>query len=683
MTRSRDTAGSVPDSAGRSPAAGVLAAASVLILGLIWTESPVAVAIVLLEGTVAFGVLGGAALAGGWVVRRLGLGDEPWSVRLVLGAGLGIGLLATIVLVLGCAGWLTKSTAMALVAAVTLAGLLRLGLDYRSRRNRQGMDTESDAGGHDSMHWLWLLVVPSLAIALLAACLPPGVLWAEEGFGYDVLEYHLAAPKAWHDAGRITFLANNVYSNFPMNAEMISLLMMTLRGDAIEACYMAQLANVAQACLFVAAAWLAGRRFSKPAGVIAGVVAATAPWLAYLSGIAYVEPGMLAMGMCSLAALLWMRADGNRGLAWVIVAGLLAGFACGYKYTVVALIAMPLVVMIVAAPLPLSKRISNVIVFGLATVAAFSPWLIRNTANTGNPVFPLAWSVFGARENLWNAELETRWQRAHGSAATEQTQTPAAIRALQRTIGDERMGYLVFVLAVAGAVLVRDRVTAGLLAVLVLQLCVWLSATHLFARFAVVLLLPLLALAGRTAVFAVRRPWPVVLCVLLVVGAGINLYPLWGLYYHHTRLGPKNEPIRAYGQTGWFAEGQWPGTEHFAAVNRLDAGSRVMLVGEARTFYLRRPCEYAVVFNHHPLAQAARRNPDASALIEWLRKNGTTHVLAHWGEIGRLQSTYGLDPEIAPALFERLGTAGMKPSMEFRYQEGRPPYATMFEVPRP
>jgi hypothetical protein len=169
--------------------------------------------------------------------------------------------------------------------------------------------------------------------------------------------------------------------------------------------------------------------------------------------------------------------------------------------------------------------------------------------------------------------------------------------------------------------------------------------------------------------------------VLIVLGAGWNLYRLSVPYYHHTRVGPDAQPIRAYGQTRWFVEGSWPGTEHVGAINKLAPDTRVMLVGEARTFYLRRPCEYAVAFNHHPLAMAARRNPDAAAVIDWLRRSGVTHLLAHWGEIRRLGSTYGLDPEIAPALLARLTAAGLKPSAEFRYPEGSTPYATLFEVP--
>ena len=83
-----------------------------------------------------------------------------------------------------------------------------------------------------------------IALAILATCLPPGILWAEEGSGYDVLEYHLAVPRAFHERGSITFLPHNVYSNFPLASEMLLLLMMTLHGDAIESAFLAKMVNV-------------------------------------------------------------------------------------------------------------------------------------------------------------------------------------------------------------------------------------------------------------------------------------------------------------------------------------------------------------------------------------------------------------------------------------------------------
>lgn len=684
--------------------------ALVLPFVLVGVESVVAVAVVLIEGMKATAALGGAALAGGWLMGPLGLGERPWHERVILGAGLGIGLLALAVLGLGCLGLLSRTNAVLLVVVVGAVGLFRLARDVRDlsaasvRARDEAVRTGNRPPG-DRMLWLWLTVVPFLALTLLAVCLPPGVLWREEGNGYDILEYHLAVPKMFHDLGRITFLPNNVYSSFPLNYEMLALLMMTLRGDPILAAFAAQFLNVVLATLWVAAAWLAGRAFSPRAGMLAGILAAVTPWIMYLAGIAYVEIGMLALGMCALAAVLRalagvrMPAGGpggqNAGVAeqtaqpqakvgpwrWCLLAGILLGLSCGFKYTAVALVAVPMAAMLAFEVVPWPKRLGHLALLMLASVATFSPWLIRNLVNTRNPVFPLAYAVFGSRAEAWDSELEKRWQRAHGSAGAERSSVPVVIRVLQRTVADERIGPPLILLGVWAAFTRRDRWTAALGVMLALQFGLWLGATHLFARFAVVLLLPLIPLAARL----LERPGSAlsraVLVTVLLLGTFWNLLVIGDLFYLHTRVGKDREPIQAYDKLDWFVKGQWPSMQEVGAINSLDGNAKVMLIGEARTFYLRRKCDYAVVFNHHPLAQAAREIPDDEELLEWLRAQGCTHVLAHWAELGRLDGTYGLDSGLDDALIQRLMAAGMKQVQSFRLEDNDSPYATLFEVP--
>jgi len=674
----------------------------VLITGaIVVIESRVALAVVLLEGSVAFAVMASAALAGGWLVRWLGLGAEPLRDRIIIGAGLGIGLLSVVVFVLGVWGLLSKPVAFGLFGILAAAGLLRLILDVRQTKNRiedeipapdqsKGSNPDNDEGKHEHactdadwprvpiqwFHWLWLMVCPFLAIALLAASLPPGILWAEEANAYDVLEYHLAVPKHFHEQGQITFLPYNVYSNFPLASEMLSLLMMTLRGDAIEASFMATTVNVILACLFVAAAWLVGRTYSPIAGVLAGILGAVIPWITYLAGIAYVEVGMLAMAMCSLAAIMRAeRSGGDRCLRWIIVAGLLAGFACGYKYTAVVLIAMPLILLLLFIRIDLSKRTMSVFLFAAAGLVAFSPWMIRNVANTGNPVFPLAYSVFGAKEGVWDDTLEARWQHAHSSVSLNPTEGSLPGLALRRTIGDMRMGWMLFALAVFGGLVRRDRWTAGLLAIFCCQLIIWISVTHLFARFAVVMVLPMLLLAVRLFEKPHSSAIIRVIVGVMVAGAGWNLYQLGRLYYHHihSRTG---ERIEAYGLTDLFVEG----VPHNAAINTLGSDAKVMLVGEARTFYLKTPCLYAVVFNRHPLAEARQRLHDDKAILQWLGQQGVTHIYVDWLEMNRLRSTYGFDKEVEPELFARLKEAGLKESVNFKISDNGSVYSTLYEL---
>lgn len=707
---------------------------------LVSLESIPALAIVVLEGSAALAVLMSAGLAGGWMVRWLGFKQAPWAERLILGAGLGIGLLPIMVLGLSLLGLFTRTAAFLLVGGLALAGLTRLFLDVydmgliKPSRNPAGAtlpktyQTAASPEAPASMNWLWLLVCPFIAIMLLAASLPPGVLWREEGFGYDVLEYHLAVPKIFYEQGRIAFLPDNVYSNFPLSSEMLSLLMMRLRGDPIEASFMAVTVNAGLAVLLMAAAWLAGRRFSPRAGVVAGVLAGTTPWVAYLAGIAYVEVGMLALGMCALAATLNSEKVSGRfsekeaagaprkTIPTPFLAGLLAGLACGYKYTAVPLIAFPVSFALLAGGTSWPQRVRNLLLYGCAALIAFSPWMVRNTVNTGNPFYPLAYSVFGDRSGAWDDELHAAWRKVHGSAAAEHSAEPLLVRAWNLTGGDFRLGAAGFVLAAIGAVRRRDRWTAALLAMLAVQVVIWLTATHLFARFAVVMLLPALVLAGRAltdehakgdgqpaagssetpdkpnGITKTRkhgkRGLEAAGLVLVVAGSGYNLYRLAGLYYDHTRFG--GTAIQAYGRTDWFLSGQWPGTRHWGFLNGLGTergpgpSPRVMLVGEARTFYIRVPCEYATVFNRQPLAEALDRAPDPAAVLDWLRARGVTHLLVHWGEMARLADTYGFPPSLMnPGVYQMLVGAGLEEITRFSHgPEGSPPFATLFEVPR-
>ncbi len=646
-----------------------------LTAAMIAAESVGALAVVIMDGGLALVVLAAAAAAGVWLLHALGLGDEAPAARWIAGAGLGIGALCLGTLFLGLLGLLSRPVVGAGLALVALAGTARLVIDFGPDSRRPTAGGPMPRGG-----WLWLTAVPFAAVTLLAGTLPPGVLWAEEGGGYDVLEYHLAVPGFFFEQGRIGFLPDNVYSNFPLNSEMLSLLMMVLRGGKIEAALMATLVNAWLAVLLVAATWQAARRLSPENGLLAGILAAGTPWIAYLAGIAYVEVGMLATGMCALAAAIEAARGGPRAWRWALVAGLLVGLACGFKYTAVVLVALPLAAALGWWIPDNARRMRALLLFAAGAILTFSPWLIRNTVNTGNPVFPLAWKWFGSRPGIWDGELQERWVRAHEPPTLRQGWSPAVRTALRHSIGDPRLGPMLLLLAAAGAIRRRDRWTGGLLVMLAIQASAWALATHLFARFAVVLLIPLLPLAGRT-VEGLRQRLPARLAYgAALAGLSLNLVTLGGLYYHHTRLGPEAVRLEAFDRCDLFVDGRWPGMEYLQVVNALDASARVMLVGEARTFYVRVPCVYATVFNHHPLGRIAARAEDAHEVLTAMRREGITHLLVHWGEIVRLRNSYGFDPRVNEDLIERLEEAGLRRTGEFRIAEDRPVYATLYEV---
>jgi hypothetical protein len=243
-------------------------------------------------------------------------------------------------------------------------------------------------------------------------------------------------------------------------------------------------------------------------------------------------------------------------------------------------------------------------------------------------------------------------------------------------------------LAGVGAIVRRDRWTVALLVMLAAQFGIWLYATHLFARFAVVLLLPLVLLTARLVEPSRSRAVYSLIVLSLIVGGGANLYDIRALYYYHTRATVGGESINVYGHTNLFVKGKWPGFESLQTVNELEGKPRVLMVGEARTFYVKPPHEYAVVFNHHPLAEAVRRctgtapaEPDADAVLAWMRRRGITHVLVNWMELIRLQKTYGMDAGLDESLFNRLEAGGLAKMGDWSLEDGEPRYTTLYEVP--
>ena len=254
------------------------------------------------------------ALLAAWLLASLGLGafllrvfrlaEQDRSrvlLPVVTSIALGLGVLSLAALGLGLCGLLNRITALGLIGLGILLAVIA-ALSYRSRHRPGEVDAAVRAwlAAPAGWAWLWLAVMPLLAIAIVGAMVPPGALWTpDEPHGYDVVEYHLQVPREWYEAGRILPLRHNVFSYFPFGVEMHYLLAMHLSGGPWHGMYLAQMMHGAHVVLAVLAVYAFARTpsRSRASAVFAGVMAASVPWLTLLAPIAYNEGSLLLYGM--------------------------------------------------------------------------------------------------------------------------------------------------------------------------------------------------------------------------------------------------------------------------------------------------------------------------------------------------------------------------------------------------
>lgn len=443
--------------------------------------------VLLLEGLVQFVYFAGCFIIGRPAIKRLTPAVRDTVFGAITAAALGFGLIGFITLALGLAGWLTSTTAWAMLLILT--ALTALDLRDLTKRNFDVGQTlrKPSTGG-----WLWVVAAFLLTIPAIGAALPPGFLWRpEDPHPYDVLLYHLQVPREWFEAGRITGLHHNVYSYFPFNLEMHYLLANFLRGGSREAMYQCQYFSLSLTILAGLGLWgWVRQRFSPTAATVAALAVWVLPWSLMLACVAYNESAMLLFGMLA-AGWFFAAMRSDKPARDAILAGIFCGLAAGTKLTGVPmlLLGLPAAGMIAGGLGNLKKTATIAVLVIAAGSAALSPWLIRNTAWTGNPVFPLEMPLLG-KGHFTDVQVE-RWERAHQPAATHKAWPVRWDRSVRQIALNWRYAYIFFPLAAAAAVIAWRRSDARAAVLLILlMLAFWLVTTHLMGRFFVLAIVP-------------------------------------------------------------------------------------------------------------------------------------------------------------------------------------------------
>lgn len=260
--------------------------------------------------------------------------------------------------------------------------------------------------------FLWLLqffIFAVITLILLLSSTPP--------IDRDALTHHLFVPKLWLQHGGIYEIPEIPFSYFPMNLDVLYMLPLYFGNDIAPKFIHFSFALLTGFLLY----HYLNKRLGTCYALLGTLMFLSVPIIIKLSITVYVDLGLVFF---TTAALLMLFYWAEKRFSWhlLILAGLSCGLAAGTKYNgLVSVFVLTLLAPLIYQQNQTPENKSNLkallfgVVFALAALTSFSPWLVRNYIWTNNPIYPLHNALF---------------QKLHGSFmaphATDETQISEA-----------------------------------------------------------------------------------------------------------------------------------------------------------------------------------------------------------------------------------------------------------------
>jgi hypothetical protein len=575
----------------------------------------------------------GAALLGS-VRSAVGAGScacPPSSaLELAAACAVGAGTWSLLWFALGLVGLYRPSTALAALAGgLAFAAWAVVG----SRRTSSPPRAERSA--------LVLVAAPMVALpvalAFVAALAPPTAK--------DALQYHLALPKAFVDAGGLIDVPDNIANYFALGAEMHGVWAMLLgrivSTRAGEVAFGAVTFAFFPLLLAAVFGWARERGLGRDWAWLAAAMVAGVPTIFEVAGSGYVDLALalyVALAIRSMAR--WWATQDRANLA---ESALALGFALTVKLTAGFVVFVCALIALLRARRTESEgpQGRGALVAGLAAlagaVALGCPWYLRTWARTGSPVFPFFANVWPGRAPGWDQERSAMlvgFNALYGGAhkgPVEYVLTPFSLSLTgQREVAAAYEGVLGVSFLVGAALVVwafaRLDTELKIAAVASAAFFVWWLVSAQVLRY-LLPALPLLAVAsaGAGAVLttsgAVSRSlrWALVAPVL----AGEIVIVAWFVGDNPLLAMTGSEPRAAY------LERRLDYYSYYRLIHdALPASVKIWLVDVRRdTYHLERPYVGDYLFEDYTLRKWIELALSGRDVQQRARAAGITHVL--------------------------------------------------------
>ncbi len=316
--------------------------------------------------------LGLITLAGGLGRIIFAFDKQPAWVRCYLQAGIGIGMLSILVLVIGS---LWKINPLIIIVLLLILSLIIFRFSSSWVRDLFSKETNT----HQKTNGSTKIIVILLGLILLSqlfVSLAPATR-------YDALNYHLTLPKTYLLQEKISDVPWLVMSGMPQVSEMVYTVLMGLGGESSVLVFNGLIGVLITLGLV---GYLRNKMDQESAWV---GVASLFGGFTFASALSWGYVDLIAafFGLGVVVLLDDYRRSGDKKA--VFLAGVFSGLAFGCKYPAGVIFLAGLFSLIFYFLKNKNKNWFEVLgIFGLGAGLLALPWLIKNFAYTGNPIYP-------------------------------------------------------------------------------------------------------------------------------------------------------------------------------------------------------------------------------------------------------------------------------------------------------
>lgn len=485
----------------------------------------------------------------------------------------------------------------------------------------------------------------------------------------DALRYHVAAPAQWMREGRIHYLPNQAFSNFPFLGEMLFMLAMSAGGyEAAQVVHLGMLPVCMGLIFLIALRWMRWSGIGKSRGSALAAAAGFAliPSVAVIAGWAFIDLFMAAYFLGF--ALVGAGSLSHAGRGRAVVLGIMIAGALSVKYSMLPLLAVLGVVWFTVRSVrsvgSVGSSIRSALVVAFVGLALASPWYVRNAVWTGNPVYPLAikhfpsadWSV--ANEQFYMSKANEKGFRFEGvaravAAPIELLITPYTVTYRPALFEDHIAGPLPLVaLLVTLSSLFMKFQRSGLKPRRFLMICMIVSWISWFATYqATRMLFPTIGLvlawsaagaagwerSGKPAGYAVRSVVAAAMLLSLVIFLMLMLIP--------NGSGTSNADALATGLGFQSREtflarkvGYWQSARRLS--REAAPGQKALLIGEHRPLYFDLPILVSDWFDTPQPVLWFRRSADNDTMLDRLIEDKVAFIFYNQEELNKYYESY-------------------------------------------